>query len=359
MNLANKIFTNVFNTTEKNKSVKMHQPPKKDKGKDKDFYEWKTLKKDVTHEADILYMASDDETNEKYILVITDVATRLTDGRGLKTLESEEILKKIKEIYSSNILKKPTFSIHLDQGFNNKTIKDYFKPTTYIQITKRGRHRQNAMAENRNYLLARVLQMRMNSAELYHNEEENNWSEYLHEVIKKMNEYLKRTPNYDVEKEFNKKNPFQPTFNKKLHDQIILLPIGTKIRVMLDEPRKVINNQKEKLIGNFRSGDLRWEDNIRTIEDYLIKPNHPILYKISKIKNTYYTRNQLQLYNENDEIIPEKTIKRFVIEKLIKRIKKNNKYYFTVKFKGYEKTEDILESILIKDVPEMVKKFKK
>jgi hypothetical protein len=41
------------------------------------------------------------------------------------------------------------------------------------------------MAENRNYLLGKILHIRMNSEEMYHNEESNNWSEYLNEVIKK------------------------------------------------------------------------------------------------------------------------------------------------------------------------------
>ena len=82
------------------------------------------------------------------------------------------------------------------------------------------------------------------------------------------------------------------------------------------------------------------------------------MYQVSGLNNTYYTRNQLRIYNKNDEQIPPKTIKRFVVEKLIKQVKKNNKFYITVKFKGYDKTEDILESIIKKDVPQLYKQFK-
>jgi hypothetical protein len=52
-------------------------------------------------------------------------------------------------------------------------------------------------------------------------------------------------------------------------------------------------------------------------------------------------------------------LNKFVIEKLIERFKKNNKWYFVVKWKGYDKTTIEPEAELIKDVHEMVKDFKK
>jgi hypothetical protein len=108
-----------------------------------------------------------------------------------------------------------------------------------------------------------------------------------------------------------------------LNNNIELLKIRTLIRIPLDQPKSALNNQKNKLYGSFRASDMRYEDELRKVEDYIIKPEHPVLYKISGIKNTYYTKNQLMLYDKKKEKIPEKVIKKFVIEKLIKRFKKN------------------------------------
>jgi hypothetical protein len=127
MNLANKIFSDVFKTTKNNKTIQLHNKPIKDKGKDKDYYEWNSMKKGVIHQADILYMPEDDETNEKYILVVCDVVSRLTDARGLKTMDADEIIENFKEIYKGDILQKQSFSIHFDQGFNNKKLKNILK----------------------------------------------------------------------------------------------------------------------------------------------------------------------------------------------------------------------------------------
>ena len=59
---------------------------------------------------------------------------------------------------------------------------------------------------------------------------------------------------------------------------LTLLKIGTKVRVKLENPKSMATGKR--LHGNFRIGDVRWNEKPLKIEGYLIKPQHPIYYKI-------------------------------------------------------------------------------
>lgn len=56
-------------------------------------------------------------------------------------------------------------------------------------------------------------------------------------------------------------------------------------------------------------------------------------------KNVGYTKERLQLVNDNEGQAPETLIKKFIPEKLLDKRKEKNKIQYLVKWKGYEKPD--------------------
>lgn len=50
-----------------------------------------------------------------------------------------------------------------------------------------------------------------------------------------------------------------------------------------------------KLKGRFRATDVRWEPQIGQIENVVLKPGQPPMYKITGIPKVNYSYNQLQV----------------------------------------------------------------
>jgi hypothetical protein len=259
-----------------------------------------------------------------------------------------EVIEQLKDIYNGSILKTPKM-IQADSEFDNIEFKKAF-PNTRIKITRVGRHKSNGFAENRNYIIGRITHKRMNAEEVFLNEKQKNqhysknWVKYLPAIIKQINIHLKRKP----EKiNINKIKPIR--FNKKQNGEVLrILKIGTKVRVILEEPKDTKN---KKLHGKFRASDIRWDPKIYTIEDILYRPNHPIRYILNDMKNTAFSKNELQIYNEKEKQIPISTVEKYLVEKIIGKKKIKNKIYYLIKWLGYDKKENTYENKedLIKD----------
>jgi hypothetical protein len=118
---------------------------------------------------------------------------------------------------------------------------------------------------------------------------------------------------------------------------------------------KGINN--EKLFGKFRATDYRWDQKISTITSVYMAPDSPVLYQLDNNDQIGYTKNQLQLVDDKEQL-PEKVAdEKYIIEKIVKKIKINNKIYFKVKWKGYVETTVEPRSEIMKDAPLLVKAF--
>ena len=216
-----------------------------------------------------------------------------------------------------------------------------------MKVGRTGRHRQVAMAESLNKIIGRSLHARMNAEQIRTGEISREWVEFLPKVIQVINEYRKKRKM----KSGKYKDP------KCEGKSCEILPIGTRVRVILEEPIEA-GVERKKLHGKFRAGDIRWENKIRKIEDHILIPNQPPMYKISGIEKVQgYTREQLQVVGK-DEKMPHKTQK-YVIEKLVRRRKIRGRIMFEVKWKGYRKTTLEPRSQLMKDVPDMVRAFER
>lgn len=338
--------------------------PTRDKGVNMPRYP--DFKDNYYHQADLLFLPEDN--GYKYALVVVDVGSRLIDARPLKTKESDEVLEAFKKIYSGQILKPPTNVISVDSGHEFLSgVKNYFEKELKVQIKKAkpGRHRQQSIVERKNKDIGKLLFKRMTAEEIITKEVNKSWVQYLPKVIEIINENTRKTRKRTIDKKVEHKFICDG-------DACNIIDQGTQVRAMLDAPVNAYDGKK--LYGKFRETDIRFAIKPRTVMQTLIAPGTPPLYLLDDGKggtdySVAYTKNQLQII-PSDEKPPDSTqilgqkkrgeAHKWVAEKLIKRFKeKNNKIYFTVKWAGFDQTTNEPRTVLLKDVPDMVKEFEK
>lgn len=339
----------------------LFKKPKKDKGVNATRI--LPVPANTVHQGDLLFLP--DDNGYKYALVVVDVGTRQTDIVPLKNKEHTTIINAFNHIYrrkSKKILEFPK-KMEFDAGseFDNQYVSDYFdKQNIVIRIAKPQRHRQQAMVERRNQIIGIDIAKRQTAEELLTGETSRQWVDDLPEILKKMNtKASKRKP-------IKLKNEYQCE-----GDACTLLPEGTKVRVALEAPRDVANNKK--LNGKFRDSDIRWEIKPKEIKQVIVQPNQPPMYLVSDNKgntdhNQAYTKSQLLPTKANEQQPNESKIrpvgikkgtKTWIIEKLVDRKKVGKLIYFSVKWKGYKDTTSEPRTVLMQDVPDMVKEFEK
>ncbi|GET60469.1 chromobox protein homolog 3 [Rhizophagus irregularis DAOM 181602=DAOM 197198] len=179
-------------------------------------------------------------------------------------------------------------------------------------------------------------------------------TEDFRDVVNKIDEIWQRNP------------PDIPTGSPKVSKKTELLSEGTHVRVKLDEPISVLGN---KLHRKFRTGDIRWNPNIRVIKKMILSPEQPPTYLLDGphgrlgVSRCAYTRKELQIVPENEHPPPDSVIRgqpeRFVPERILRhRIRKGQDQYL-VKWERYPDTEATWEPAdrLEEDVPALIRKF--
>ncbi|GBC38945.2 chromobox protein homolog 5-like [Rhizophagus irregularis DAOM 181602=DAOM 197198] len=179
-------------------------------------------------------------------------------------------------------------------------------------------------------------------------------TEDFRDVVNKIDEIWQRNP------------PDIPTGSPKVSKKTELLSEGTHVRVKLDEPISVLGN---KLHGKFRTGDIRWNPNIRVIKKMILSPEQPPTYLLDGphgrlgVSRCAYTQKELQIVPENEHPPPDSMIRgqpeRFVPERILRhRIRKGQDQYL-VKWERYPDTEATWEPAdrLEEDVPALIRKF--
>lgn len=339
----------------------LYVKPTKDKGVNKPTYP--DFVDNYFHQADLLHLPDDD--GYKYALVVSDVGSRLTDARPLKSKNPAEVLIALKKIYSGKILKPPTHTFGVDGGTEFQgAVKLYLVNhlNVHIKIAKPDRHQQQAIVERKNRDIGKKLFMRMTAEELQTGHVSKAWVDNLPEVIQEINDHTKKTR---VRKINNKPEDLEYQCSG---DACNIIEQGTKVRAMLDAPRNVHDNKK--LSGKFRETDIRFAVKPRTVMVTLLAPGNPPMYLLDtpdgKVdRQVAYTKNQLQIIPKNEQKPTEKDIKgqkengvtKWVVEKLVDRKKVGNKIMFTVKWKGFDKTTQEPRSSLIKDIPQLIHDF--
>ena len=309
------------------------------------------FEKNNSHQVDLLYLP--DDNGFKYALVCVDLESSYIGAEPMKDNKSSaEALKALLTIYKrSKYLKLPQ-RIEMDQGTEFKgSFYTYFHNLGITMRYKRtGRHRSQAVVETWNGILGKYLNKRMLSNEVHIKGEEliGDWVADLQDLVDLLN-HITETKKIKLNKGQleRKKMSLDGRLPVGEGSSLELLTIGTPVRVILDEPRDI---QGSKLHGTFRKGDLRWSKEEHTIEQLSIRPNEPIMYLVSGIKNAAYTKNQLQVIPKNELPPPKEAISKFIAEKVIaKDLDAKGLVRYIVKWKNYDDSHNT--SQLIKDIP--------
>lgn len=251
--------------------------------------------RNAVHQADLIYLPDDD--GYKYALVVVDVGSRLTDAEALNDRSEKAVTDALKRIYSRGILEPPTVMMQTDNGSEfKKGFNTYIEQDLGVKhrFGKPGRSRQQAYAESHNFLIGKMVAEIQANEELITGQTNREWVESLPLIVEAMNEHLIRPlPMERAEEEED------PVCKGKSCD---LIPEGTKVRTILDKPKGATG---ERLHGGFRAGDIRWETEIRTVVQQILKPGQPPLYLVSDRPNVGYTRAQLLVVGQEKKQLQE------------------------------------------------------
>lgn len=305
---------------------------------------------DIYYQADTLYMPEDKKF--KYILVVVDMHDGRIDAEPMKDVNKFEVLKAFKKIYSRDILYYPIF-ITFDKGneFKNPEVEKYFNQNgTNVKYALTGRSRQLANVERANQKISSILFKRMANQELITGEQNNEWVDDLPELVKVLNKNLKKPLQREIFPE-----PVVDEYTGKL------LPIGTKVRLLLDYP--INNTNHARLSGKFRTSDIRWTPDIYEITDVILKPGYPPGYLTNKNDMVFRTKNQLAVVKKNEKEPDSKFIrgnpKNYIISEILDKKIENNKTFYLVRWKGFKKEDATWEHAKTLDRTDALRKLKR
>lgn len=323
---------------------KLLTKPRRDK-KNLTHYPTTQYEKDFIHQIDILFMPYDEHNKERYALVCIDMSSRLIDAEPLKNKDSSSVVSGLKQIYKRKILKQPN-QIDTDAGSEFKGAFHTFLMLNNIKhkIALPNRHSQVALAENANKRIAKPLFKRMLEEEILTGESSISWKDDLYDIVKEIN---KKTMIR------NKKKKKSANVNEFMcnGDACNLLDIGAKVRHILDYPINFINKKRTGSL--FRETDIRWSPDVHIITNILIKSNQPPLYVIDNNENVAYTKNHLQLIDENEKMPIKSSIRKikttrgkdvYIIDKIVGKRKHKNKIEYLIKWKGFDDSDNTYES---------------
>lgn len=294
-----------------------------------------------------------------YFLVLVELACRRVDGEPIKDKESTTVLKAFKAIYRRGRIIPPTHKIEVDSGleFNNWLVRTFFTYTVgvLIRFGQPGRHRQQCYAERAIQAIQKPLIQRMVAQEMLTGQESTEWVDDFYETVNAVDRKWRRDP------------PSVCLDSPKISINEELLPEGTQVRVKLEDPITVLG---KKLHGRFRTGDIRWHPEIRTIKKLTLSPGQPPMYLLNGphgrlgVSRCAYTRKQLQVVPENEKAPPDSVIrgdpKYYVPEKILKQRIRKGKLEYLIKWKRYPENRATWEPAkkIKEDAPGLVDFFK-
>ena len=319
--------------------------------KDHDELHHQAYSKDYSQQADLLFLPEDQ--GFKYALVVVDVADRKADAEPLKDKKPETVLSAIKKIWSRPYINTPKAFLKVDDGSEFKgQFKKYMEENNIILMRgKPGRSRSQAIAEYLNLVIGKSIMIKQTNDELADDEENTEWADELPIIIKQYNEFID-------EKEETRKQLKKPSRQVKMYNDMMdlevksdLLEVGQKVYIPLDKPQNI---KSQRLTGQFRAGDLRFEPKPRKIESVLI--GNPTVYQVEGLPTSVYTREMLIL-DTGKKAKPTK--QKYTVEKIMGKKRINNRIHYKIKWKGYPMSESTWEprTELIKLIPDLINDY--
>src|SRR5437762_292862 len=81
-----------------------------------------------------------------------------------------------------------------------------------------------------------------------------------------------------VDRKWRRDPPKMLVSSSRISKNDTLLPKGNRVRVKLDDPISVLD---KKLHGKFRTGDIKWNPEIRTIKKLILSPDQLPTYLLN------------------------------------------------------------------------------
>jgi hypothetical protein len=160
--------------------------------------------------------------------------------------------------------------------------RHYFKENgVEIRYAETNRHRQVAMVEAKNKVIGSTLHKLMALLEIKTKKESRKWTQYLPDLITAINKELPKP----IENQLLDEPFYSPTIADTL-------PVGTRIRTKLDYPINIVN--EKRLHGTFRSSDIRWSREIKEIDNVILRPGFPVMYRCTG-EDFNRTRKEIQV----------------------------------------------------------------
>ncbi|GBC43262.2 hypothetical protein PPL_12641 [Rhizophagus irregularis DAOM 181602=DAOM 197198] len=181
----------------------------------------------ATHQADFAKMPVDPK-GFHYFLIVVKVTGKRVDVELLKNKTANRVLNGFAKIYKRNC-----------------------RLGVMMKFEEPGRHKQQLYAEQAIQAIQEPLLKRMAAQELKTRMTSVEWSEDIHDVVNKIDEFWQRSP------------PDISTGSPKVSKKIDLLSEETYVCVKLDELILVLGT---KLHRKFYTEDIRWNPNICVIK---------------------------------------------------------------------------------------------
>ena len=306
-------------------------------------------------QADLLFLPADHSKGNppyRYALVAADTSSRLVDARPLKSKKPPEVLRALKSIFSGKYLRKPTKRLVVDNGheFKGAVAEWARKEGINMKVSKTARHRQTAIVERMNATIGKFIAERQGGEELRigeDNGESVEWVDDLPLIIEEENRE-KKDEVKPAEERMKELGPPKCTKSRGGSKNCEILPHGTKVRVILEQPKSIATGKR--LHGGFRKGDQRWEKKVRTIIKVIIKAGSSVLYKVSgddmSARRALYPREQLQIVKSGEKLPPTSVQRKWIVEKIVDHKPKRGKIrQLKVKWKGYDSKDNTWEPI--------------
>lgn len=379
---AKTFFDRLLNPRDKTKreefNLQLFQKPQRDTGDDATTFEF--VSPHYFQQADLVYLPND--AGYMYALVVTDQGSRLVDAQALKEKTAEAVLSAFQVIYKRKILQIPKV-MTCDSGteFKSVTKTGLQQLGITMKYIKKGRHRSVGLVERKNQTIGNLVHKRIAYDEKQSGQSSSKWVEYLPTIVASINTVVTKVLKKRLKDDKKDIKPVVEDSKSDVKDSkdvvkpppiptVNLLNVGQRVRVQLDEP---MNLDGTRLPGKFRTADIRFHPEIRTIKEVLMKPSQPILYLLNgasgplEVEDIGYTYNQLQIVKDSEvaPIVPAKRANNvagtFEVDKLIGKKTVGRTIYYLVLWKGYKKKDATFEkkSSLMKSIPNLVARYDK
>ena len=284
----------------------------------------------------------------KYLLNAIDMSSRFLYSVALKNKTDKEVLDGFKKIFNKSKIR----AVRSDNGseFINKKFKEYLEKNDIKQILgEPSKPQSNGLIERANGSIKELIQKSIEMNENF------DWAKNLNKLIDNINNSQHRITGFtpiEIQTAFknNDKDVLDEAFDKELKKKKTnisreVYEVGDLVRIHKpsDKTRQV------------------WSNEVYEIERvYKPKKSYSVYeYKLDEFKDKFKEEELLKIVgNPQNKIIK---VNKFVISKLIKPVIQDNKEYYEVQWKGYNKKHNTIEprDVLLKDVPKIINQYEK